>query len=50
MLNAGSGAWKTAKLKPYNFEAMGAPPMSGALHPCMVDTAIYLPSSLPVLQ
>ncbi|KAL8955222.1 MAG: hypothetical protein Q9183_006740, partial [Haloplaca sp. 2 TL-2023] len=28
-----SGAWKTAKLKPYNFKAMGAPAMSGALHP-----------------
>lgn len=28
------GAWKTAKLKPYNFKAMGAPAMSGALHPC----------------
>lgn len=29
-----SGAWKTVKLKPYNFNAMGAPTMSGALHPC----------------
>ncbi|KAL9102460.1 MAG: hypothetical protein Q9163_002390 [Psora crenata] len=28
-----SGAWKTAKLKPYNFKAMGAPTYSGALHP-----------------
>ncbi|KAI4223500.1 MAG: hypothetical protein L6R36_005379 [Xanthoria steineri] len=28
-----TGAWKTAKLKPYNFNAMGAPTMSGALHP-----------------
>ncbi|KAG8533554.1 uncharacterized protein KY384_001294 [Bacidia gigantensis] len=28
-----SGAWKTAKLKPYNFKAMGAPNTSGALHP-----------------
>ncbi|KAL8871374.1 MAG: hypothetical protein Q9198_007432, partial [Flavoplaca austrocitrina] len=29
-----SGTWKTVKLKPYNFNAMGAPTMSGALHPC----------------
>ncbi|KAL8868525.1 MAG: hypothetical protein Q9198_008150, partial [Flavoplaca austrocitrina] len=28
-----SGSWKTVKLKPYNFNAMGAPTMSGALHP-----------------
>jgi phenylalanyl-tRNA synthetase alpha chain len=28
-----SGAWKTVKLKPYNFEAKGAPASSGALHP-----------------
>jgi phenylalanyl-tRNA synthetase alpha chain len=28
-----SGAWKTAKLKPYNFKAKGAPTPSGALHP-----------------
>ncbi|CAL8580016.1 Phenylalanyl-tRNA synthetase, beta subunit, cytoplasmic [Xanthoria parietina] len=28
-----TGAWKTVKLKPYNFNAMGAPTMSGALHP-----------------
>ncbi|KAL8668910.1 MAG: hypothetical protein Q9168_006477 [Polycauliona sp. 1 TL-2023] len=28
-----SGAWKTVHLKPYNFNAMGAPTMSGALHP-----------------
>ncbi|KAL8698658.1 MAG: hypothetical protein Q9224_001753 [Gallowayella concinna] len=28
-----TGAWKTVKLKPYNFKAMGAPTMSGALHP-----------------
>jgi phenylalanyl-tRNA synthetase alpha chain len=28
-----SGAWKTVKLKPYNFKAKGAPPTSGALHP-----------------
>lgn len=28
-----SGAWKTVKLKPYNFKAKGAPTPSGALHP-----------------
>ncbi|KAL8913512.1 MAG: hypothetical protein Q9171_001700 [Xanthocarpia ochracea] len=28
-----TGAWKSVKLKPYNFNAMGAPTMSGALHP-----------------
>jgi len=28
-----SGAWKTAKLKPYNFKSKGAPAASGALHP-----------------
>ncbi|KAL8712365.1 MAG: hypothetical protein Q9225_006960 [Loekoesia sp. 1 TL-2023] len=28
-----TGAWKTVKLKPYNFNAMGAPTPSGALHP-----------------
>ncbi|KAL8804136.1 MAG: hypothetical protein Q9182_002770 [Xanthomendoza sp. 2 TL-2023] len=28
-----TGAWKSVKLKPYNFKAMGAPTMSGALHP-----------------
>ncbi|KAL8735419.1 MAG: hypothetical protein Q9166_000965 [cf. Caloplaca sp. 2 TL-2023] len=28
-----TGAWKSVKLKPYNFRAMGAPTMSGALHP-----------------
>lgn len=28
-----SGSWKTAKLKPYNFKAKGAPTPSGALHP-----------------
>ncbi|KAL8708365.1 MAG: hypothetical protein Q9220_006745 [cf. Caloplaca sp. 1 TL-2023] len=28
-----TGAWKTAKLKPYNFKAMGATTQSGALHP-----------------
>ncbi|KAL9594589.1 MAG: hypothetical protein Q9219_006949 [cf. Caloplaca sp. 3 TL-2023] len=33
MLATDSGAWKTAKLKPYNFKAMGAPTPSGALHP-----------------
>ncbi len=28
-----SGAWKTVKLKPYNFKSLGAPQHSGALHP-----------------
>ncbi|KAL9077880.1 MAG: hypothetical protein Q9157_003211 [Trypethelium eluteriae] len=28
-----SGEWKTANFKPYNFEALGAPQNSGALHP-----------------
>jgi phenylalanyl-tRNA synthetase alpha chain len=28
-----SGAWKTVKLKPYNFNAKGASTLSGALHP-----------------
>ena len=28
-----NGAWKTVKLKPYNFNAKGAPTSSGALHP-----------------
>jgi phenylalanyl-tRNA synthetase alpha chain len=28
-----TGAWKTVKLKPYNFKAKGAPTPSGALHP-----------------
>ncbi|RMJ25047.1 hypothetical protein PHISP_04066 [Aspergillus sp. HF37] len=31
MLN--NGSWKTAKLKPYNFKAKGAPTPAGALHP-----------------
>ena len=28
-----NGSWKTAKLKPYNFKAKGAPTPTGALHP-----------------
>ena len=28
-----SGAWKTIKLKPYNFKSLGAPQHAGALHP-----------------
>ncbi|KAJ5693171.1 Phenylalanine--tRNA ligase alpha subunit [Penicillium macrosclerotiorum] len=28
-----SGSWKTVQLKPYNFNAKGAPTPSGALHP-----------------
>ncbi|PGH12462.1 phenylalanine-tRNA ligase, alpha subunit [Helicocarpus griseus UAMH5409] len=28
-----NGSWKTAKFKPYNFNAKGAPTPSGALHP-----------------
>jgi phenylalanyl-tRNA synthetase alpha chain len=30
-----SGRWKTATFKPYNFNAEGAPPSAGALHPLM---------------
>lgn len=30
-----SGAWKNAKLKPYNFKSKGAVTSTGALHPCM---------------
>jgi phenylalanyl-tRNA synthetase alpha subunit len=33
--NSDRGAWKTAKLKPYNFKAKGALTPSGALHPLM---------------
>lgn len=28
-----NGTWNDIKFKPYNFKAMGAPTMSGALHP-----------------
>ena len=28
-----NGAWKTVKLKPYNFKSLGAPQHAGALHP-----------------
>ncbi|KAL2041893.1 hypothetical protein N7G274_005080 [Stereocaulon virgatum] len=28
-----SGTWNTVRFKPYNFKSMGAPTMSGALHP-----------------
>jgi len=30
-----SGAWKDLKFKDYNFEALGAPPSSGHLHPLL---------------
>lgn len=30
-----SGEWKTAEFKPYNFNALGALPRGGALHPLM---------------
>lgn len=30
-----SGAWKTAKFKPYNFEAEGTVPTAGAFHPLL---------------
>lgn len=30
-----SGAWKDLKFKDYNFEALGAPPASGHLHPLL---------------
>lgn len=29
------GTWKTAAFKNYNFEALGAPPNGGALHPLL---------------
>jgi phenylalanyl-tRNA synthetase alpha chain len=30
-----SGSWQTAQFKQYNFEAAGAPPLGGALHPLL---------------
>lgn len=30
-----SGSWKTKQFKPYNFDARGAPPTCGHLHPLM---------------
>ncbi|KAF8465914.1 tRNA synthetases class II core domain (F)-domain-containing protein [Kalaharituber pfeilii] len=30
-----SGEWKTKSFKPYNFKALGAPAITGALHPLM---------------
>ncbi|KLO15881.1 hypothetical protein SCHPADRAFT_870474 [Schizopora paradoxa] len=30
-----SGSWKTASFKKYNFDALGAPTMGGALHPLL---------------
>ena len=30
-----NGSWQTANFKPYNFQALGAPQDSGALHPLM---------------
>ena len=30
-----SGAWKSAKFKPYNFDAMGVAPPAGHLHPLL---------------
>lgn len=30
-----SGSWKTQEFKKYNFEADGAVPMAGALHPLL---------------
>ena len=30
-----TGAWKTAKFKPYNFDAMGVAPPTGHLHPLL---------------
>lgn len=30
-----SGAWESANFKPYNFDAEGAPPAAGALHPLL---------------
>merc|ERR1719373_696147 len=36
-----SGAWKTAKFKPYNFEALGIKPEAGHLHPLLKVRAEY---------
>lgn len=30
-----SGSWKTTSFKPYNFEALGQPPLVGCLHPLL---------------
>jgi phenylalanyl-tRNA synthetase alpha chain len=30
-----SGSWRTAKFKAYNFDALGAPPVRGHLHPLL---------------
>ena len=36
-----SGSWKTAKFKPYNFDAMGIQPPAGHLHPLLKVRAEY---------
>ena len=36
-----SGAWRTAKFKPYNFNALGIQPPSGHLHPLLKVRAEY---------
>jgi len=36
-----SGAWKTAKFKPYNFQALGIQPPAGHLHPLLKVRAEY---------
>jgi len=36
-----SGAWKTAKFKPYNFQALGIQPPTGHLHPLLKVRAEY---------
>ncbi len=36
-----SGAWKTASFKEYNFDALGAPPPAGHLHPLLKVRAEY---------
>merc|ERR1719322_1527757 len=36
-----SGAWKTAKFKPYNFNALGIQPPTGHLHPLLKVRAEY---------
>ena len=36
-----SGAWKTAKFKPYNFNALGIQPPAGHLHPLLKVRAEY---------
>ena len=41
-----SGNWKTAKFKPYNFQALGIQPPTGHLHPLLKVRAEYRQSFL----